>query len=140
MAAQHIANGMYGLILVEPEGGLPPVDLEFYVMQGEVYTEQEYGTQGKLTESFDRLMSERPENYVFNGAVSALTGDNALTAKVGETVRIYFGVGGPNKTSSFHVIGEMFDKVYQLASLTTEPLTDVQTISVPTGGGRQLST
>lgn len=134
MAAQHIANGMYGLILVEPEGGLPPADREFYVMQGEVYTEQEYGTQGKLTESFDRLMNERPEYYVFNGAVNALTGDNALTAKVGETVRIYFGVGGPNKTSSFHVIGEIFDKVYQLASLTTEPLTDVQTITVPPGG------
>lgn len=104
-------------------------------MQGEVYTEQEYGTHGKLTESFDRLMNERPEYYVFNGAVNALTGDNALTAKVGETVRIYFGVGGPNKTSSFHVIGEIFDKVYQLASLTTEPLTDVQTITVPPGGG-----
>ena len=134
MAAHHIANGMYGLILVEPEGGLPPVDREFYVMQGEVYTAQAYGTKGKLTESLDRLMDETPEYYVFNGAANALTGDNALTAKVGETVRIYFGVGGPNKTSSFHVIGEIFDKVYQLASLTTEPLTDVQTITVPPGG------
>lgn len=134
MAAHHIANGMYGLILVEPEGGLPPVDREFYVMQGEIYTEQAYGTTGKLTESLDRLMDETPEYYVFNGAANALTGDNALTAKVGETVRIYFGVGGPNKTSSFHVIGEIFDKVYQLASLTTEPLTDVQTITVPPGG------
>ena len=134
LAAHHIANGMYGLILVEPEGGLPPVDREFYVMQGEVYTEQAYGTKGKLTESIDRLMDETPEYYVFNGAANALTGDDALTAKVGETVRIYFGVGGPNKTSSFHVIGEIFDKVYQLASLTTEPLTDVQTITVPPGG------
>ena len=134
LAAQHIANGMYGLILVEPEGGLPPVDREFYVMQGEVYTAQPYGAKGKLTESLDRLMDERPEYYVFNGAANALTGDNALTARVGETVRIYFGVGGPNKTSSFHVIGEIFDKAYQLASLTTEPLTDVQTISVPPGG------
>ncbi len=134
LAAQHIANGMYGLILVEPEGGLPPVDREFYVMQGEVYTAQPYGAKGMLTESLDRLMDERPEYYVFNGAANALTGDNALTARVGETVRIYFGVGGPNKTSSFHVIGEIFDKAYQLASLTTEPLTDVQTISVPPGG------
>jgi nitrite reductase (NO-forming) len=134
MAAQHIANGMYGMILVEPEGGLPEVDREFYVMQGEVYTEQAFGTKGELTESYDKLMAEAPEYYVFNGAANALTGDNALKAEVGETIRIYFGVGGPNKTSSFHVIGEIFDKVYSLASLTSEPLKDVQTITVPPGG------
>lgn len=134
MAAQHIANGMYGLILVEPEGGLPPVDHEFYVMQGELYTEQAFGQQGELTESHEKLMNELPEYYVFNGAANALAGDNALHAKVGETVRIYFGVGGPNKTSSFHVIGEIFENVYNLASLTAPPLTDVQTITVPPGG------
>ena len=117
MAAQHIANGMYGLILVEPEGGLPKVDHEFYVMQGEIYTEQKFGTKGELTESYDKLLNEMPEYYVFNGAANALAGDNALHAKVGETVRIYFGVGGPNKTSSFHVIGEIFDNAYNLASL-----------------------
>lgn len=133
-AAQHVANGMYGLILVEPEGGLPPVDNEFYVMQGELYTEETFGTSGQLTESYDKLMNEQPEYYVFNGAAEALTGDNALKANVGETVRIYFGVGGPNKTSSFHVIGEIFDKVYNLGSLTGEPLPDVQTVSVPPGG------
>jgi|SRR5690554_3164352 nitrite reductase (NO-forming) len=133
-AAQHIANGMYGLILVEPEGGLPPVDREFYVMQGELYTHEGYGSRGHLTEDFDKLMNEMPEYYVFNGADMALTGDNALRAEVGETIRIYFGVGGPNKTSSFHVIGEIFDKVYNLGSLTGDPLPDVQTISVPPGG------
>jgi nitrite reductase (NO-forming) len=134
MAAQHIANGMYGMILVEPEGGLPEVDHEFYVMQGEIYTEEAYGSAGLLTESYDKLMDEQPEYYVFNGADSALTGDNALKVNVGETARIYFGVGGPNKTSSFHVIGEIFDRVYNLGSLTSEPLTNVQTISVPPGG------
>jgi nitrite reductase (NO-forming) len=134
MAAQHIANGMYGLILVEPEGGLPKVDHEFYVMQGELYTEQAFGTKGELTESYDKLMNEQPEYYVFNGAANALAGDNALHAKVGETVRIYFGVGGPNKTSSFHVIGEIFDSAYNLASLTSAPLSNVQTITVPPGG------
>jgi nitrite reductase (NO-forming) len=133
-AAQHIANGMYGLILVEPEGGLPPVDHEFYVMQGEIYTNEAFGAKGELTESYDKLLNEMPEYYVFNGAANALAEDNALKAKVGETVRIYFGVGGPNKTSSFHVIGEIFDHVYELASLTAEPLTDVQTITVPPGG------
>jgi nitrite reductase (NO-forming) len=133
-AAQHIANGMYGLILVEPEGGLPPVDHEYYVMQGEIYTAEAFGTQGEATEDYDALLAEQPEYYVFNGAANALTGDNALHAKVGETVRIYFGVGGPNKTSSFHVIGEIFDHVYELASITAPPLTDVQTITVPPGG------
>jgi nitrite reductase (NO-forming) len=134
MAAQHIANGMYGLILVEPEGSLPKVDHEFYVMQGEIYTEQAFGTAGELTESYQKLLDEMPEYYVFNGAANALAGDNALHAKVGETVRIYFGVGGPNKTSSFHVIGEIFDHAYNLASLTAEPLTNVQTVTVPPGG------
>jgi nitrite reductase (NO-forming) len=134
MAAQHIANGMYGLILVEPEGGLPEVDREYYVMQGEIYTEEAFGAKGELTESHEKLMNEMPEYYVFNGAANALAGDNALKAEVGETVRIYFGVGGPNKTSSFHVIGEIFDNAYNLASLTTEPLKDVQTITVPPGG------
>ena len=133
-AAQHIANGMYGLILVEPLGGLPPVDHEYYVMQGEIYTAEAFGTTGELTESFEALLNEQPEYYVFNGAANALTGDNALHAKVGETVRIYFGVGGPNKTSSFHVIGEIFDHAYNLASLTAPPLSNVQTITVPPGG------
>ena len=134
MAAQHIANGMYGMILVEPEGGLPKVDHEFYVMQGEIYTEQKIGAKGLLTESYDKLMDERPEYFVFNGAAAALAVEKPLKAKVGETVRIYFGVGGPNFTSSFHVIGEIFDKVYSMGSLTTKPVTDVQTVTVPPGG------
>jgi nitrite reductase (NO-forming) len=134
MAAQHIANGMYGLILVEPESGLPKVDHEYYVMQGEIYTEQKFGTKGLVTESHDKLLDERPEYFLFNGAVGALVKDKPLKAKVGETVRIYFGVGGPNYTSSFHVIGEIFDRVYNLGSLTSKPLNDVQTVTVPPGG------
>ncbi|MDO1559533.1 copper-containing nitrite reductase [Brevundimonas sp. 2R-24] len=134
MVAQHIANGMYGLILVEPEGGLPPVDHEFYVMQGEIYTEQPQGTPGLLTESIDNLLNEQPTYYVMNGAFKALTGPNALQVRVGETARIYFGVGGPNKTSSFHVIGEIFDHVYNMGSLTSATVDDVQTVSVPPGG------
>ena len=133
MAAQHISNGMYGMILVEPEGGLPKVDHEFYVMQGEIYTEQKLGTKGELTESYDKLLGERPEYFVFNGASMALA-KAPLKAKVGETVRIFFGVGGPNYTSSFHVIGEMFDRVYSMGSLTSQPVRDVQTVTVPPGG------
>ena len=137
MVAQHIANGMYGLILVEPEGGLSKADREYYVMQGEIYTEQAHGTGGLLTESIDKLLAEQPEYYVFNGAADALA-KAPLTAKTGETVRIYFGVGGPNKTSSFHVIGEIFDRAYPLASLTSPPMTDVQTITVPPGGAAMV--
>lgn len=132
--AQHISAGMYGLILVEPEGGLPKVDREFYVMQGELYTEETIGTQGDLTESWDKLLNEQPEFFVFNGAVGALANQKPLKAKVGETVRIYFGVGGPNATSSFHVIGEIFDKAYSFGDLTSAPLTNVQTLTVPPGG------
>lgn len=138
MVAQHIANGMYGLILVEPEGGLPPVDREFYVMQGEIYTAEAFGSTGHLTENIDALLDEDPEYLVFNGAADGLTAKKPLTANVGETVRIFFGVGGPNFTSSFHVIGEIFDRVYEQASLTSDPLTDVQTTTVPPGGATMV--
>ncbi|MES1951130.1 nitrite reductase [Salinisphaera sp. S4-8] len=134
MVAHHIANGMYGMILVEPEGGLPPVDHEFYVMQGEIYTTQRYGQHGEQSFDVRKLLDEKPEYYVFNGAVGALTDKHPLTAKVGETVRIYFGVGGPNATSSFHVIGEMFDKAYAWGGTTSAPAEHIQTISVPPGG------
>jgi nitrite reductase (NO-forming) len=133
--AQHIASGMYGMILVEPEGGLPKVDREFYVMQGEIYTEEAFGTPGEATLSPEKTLHERPEYVVFNGAVGALTADGKpLKAKVGETVRLYFGVGGPNLTSSFHVIGEIFDKVYPMGSATTKVVNDVQTVTVAPGG------
>jgi len=131
--AQHIANGMYGMILVEPEGGLPPVNREFYVMQGELYTIEPIGTQGELTEDYEALIEERPSHYVFNGKVGGLVEDKPLEAKVGETVRLYFGVGGPNKTSSFHVIGEIFDRIYDLGGVRAETL-DVQTVTVAPGG------
>jgi nitrite reductase (NO-forming) len=134
MVAQHIANGMYGMILVEPEGGLPKVDREFYVMQGELYTEQAIGTKGEAVESIDKLVNERPEYFLFNGAVGALSKDNALKANTGETIRLFFGVGGPNFTSSFHVIGEIFDKVYPMGSATSRVVNDVQTVTVPPGG------
>ncbi len=132
--AQHIANGMYGMILVEPEGGLPPVDREFYVMQGEIYTEEPYGTAGELTESYEKLLVEQPEYYVFNGSVDGLKTQTPLKARTGETVRLFFGVGGPNKASSFHMIGEIFDRVYGLGSVTVTPSPDVQTVTVPPGG------
>jgi nitrite reductase (NO-forming) len=128
----HIANGMYGLILVEPKDGLPKTDREFYVMQGEVYTTGRHGEPG--LQNFDpaKAEDERPAYVVFNGAVGSLVGDKALQAKVGEKVRIYFGVGGPNVTSSFHVIGEIFDSVYLEGGATAQH--HVQTTMVPAGG------
>lgn len=129
----HIANGMYGLILVDPKDGLPPVDREYYVMQGEVYTSGRYGEPG--LQNFDPMKAEdeRPSYVIMNGAVGALVGDKALQAKVGENVRIYFGVGGPNLTSSFHVIGEIFDTVYLEGGMLPAQH-HVQTTLVPSGG------
>lgn len=138
MVAQHITNGMYGMVLVEPEEGLSKVDREFYVMQGELYTAQKHGSLGLQEFSLEKLLDENPEHLMFNGTMNALTDKHKLKAEVGETVRIFFGVGGPNLTSSFHVIGEVFDRVYNQGSLTSPPLTDVQTTTVAPGGATMV--
>ncbi|QDW67816.1 nitrite reductase, copper-containing [Luteimonas granuli] len=138
MIAHHISNGMYGMILVEPEGGLPKVDKEYYVMQGELYTAQKHGSRGLQEFSVDKLLDEKPEHLMFNGSMDALTKTFDMTANVGEEVRIFFGVGGPNLISSFHLIGEVFDRVYDLASFTSPPLKDVQTTLVPPGGATMV--
>jgi nitrite reductase (NO-forming) len=131
--AHHISAGMYGLILVEPPQGLPKVDREYYVMQGDLYTSHAFGTKGHHEYNADRAADELPTYYTFNGAVGALTKEYKLAAKVGETVRVYFGVGGPNKVSSFHAIGEIFDKVYSEGSVSTVNR-NVQTTLVAPGG------
>jgi nitrite reductase (NO-forming) len=133
MVAEHIANGMYGLILVEPAGGLPHADREYYVMQGELYTDSPFGKAGSQAFSSAKLMREAPEYYVFNGAVDALTKARTLRADVGQAVRIFFGDAGPNKASSLHVVGEIFTRDYVLGSLTSPPLLNVQTAAVPPG-------
>jgi nitrite reductase (NO-forming) len=138
MVANHISNGMYGLILVEPPEGLSKVDHEFYVMQGEFYTDRPYGQRGHDEFSVEKLLAERPEYFVFNGAVGALTTEYPMKAKVGETVRIFFGVGGPNATSSFHVIGEIFDRVYNQAAMGSPISTNVQTTTVAPGGAAMV--
>lgn len=128
----HIANGMYGLILVEPAGGLPKVDREYYVVQGDFYTKGENGEKGLQPFDMAKAVKEQPDYVVFNGRTGSLTGDNAITAKVGETVRLYIGNGGPNLVSSFHVIGEIFDNVYIEGGTSINH--DVQTTLVPAGG------
>jgi nitrite reductase (NO-forming) len=131
--AHHISAGMYGLILVEPKAGLPKVDKEFYVMQGDLYTTHPFGTKGHQQYDPERAADELPTYYTFNGSVGALTREHKISVKVGETARVFFGVGGPNKVSSFHLIGEIFDKVYSEGS-TSAVKQNVQTTLVPAGG------
>lgn len=129
----HIANGMYGVILVEPEKGLPNVDHEYYVMQSEFYTKGAFGDEGLQQYSPEKGAAENPTYVVFNGSVGSLQGPNALKANVGDKIRIYYGNIGPNLVSSFHVIGTIFDQVFQEGSLT-HPAQNVQTTVVPAGG------
>ncbi|HZP96698.1 MAG TPA: copper-containing nitrite reductase [Candidatus Limnocylindria bacterium] len=130
---QHIANGMYGMIVVEPEAGLPKVDREFYVMQAELYTSARLGVAGHHDFDAIKMDNEEPDYVVFNGKVGSLTGDSAMKANVGETVRIFFGVGG-FLSSNLHLIGEIFDKVYPEAAFGSPPNQNVQTTVVPAGG------
>jgi nitrite reductase (NO-forming) len=128
----HVANGMYGLILVEPPGGMPKVDREYYVMQGDFYTTGKYREKGLQGFDMQKAIDENATYVLFNGKEGALTGDNALQAKVGETVRLYVGDGGPNLVSSFHVIGEIFDKVWFEGGSRFQE--NVQTTLIPAGG------
>src|SRR5579871_116781 len=131
--AMHVGNGMYGLIYVQPRKPLPVVTHEYYVMQGDFYTKGGNGEQGLQPFSMEKALAEKPEYVVFNGAVGSLTGANALQAKVGDTIRLFVGNGGPNLTSSFHVIGEIFDTVWPEGN-TSAPTHNVQTTMIPAGG------
>ncbi len=128
----HIGNGMYGLILVEPRVGLPPVDREYYVMQSEFYTKGKYGDLGLQPFDMEKALREQPDYVVFNGAVGSLIDTNALKTNIGETVRLFVGNGGPNLVSSFHVIGEIFDNAYVEGGKTANH--NVQTTMIPAGG------
>ncbi|MBS3163940.1 nitrite reductase, copper-containing [Candidatus Woesearchaeota archaeon] len=130
--ATHMAHGQYGLILIEPEGGLPPVDREFYVMQGEIYTRGDIGDKGLQAFDTRRMLDELPTYVVFNGRVGSLQGK--MEARVGERVRIFLGNGGVGKVSSFHVIGEIFDEVYPEGAMGSETHRNVQSTIIPAGG------
>ncbi len=136
--AEHISNGMYGIIVVEPAGGLAAVDKEFYVCQGDIYTANATGAAGMQQHDAAKMLAEQPTYVVFNGSAGAIAGDRALKASVGDRVRIFFGVGGPNLTSAFHVIGEIFDTVAPLGSLVSEPQRDVQTVTVSPGSATMV--
>ncbi|MCH8619740.1 copper-containing nitrite reductase [Undibacterium sp. TS12] len=128
----HVANGMYGLILVEPPQGLPAVDREYYVMQGDFYTTGKYREKGYQPFDMEKAIDEKPTYVLFNGAEGAMTGDKALTAKTNEKIRLFVGNGGPNLVSSFHVIGAIFDKVRFEGGSNVQ--TNVQTTLIPAGG------
>ncbi len=128
----HVANGMYGLILVEPPEGLSKVDHEYYVMQGDFYTTGKYREKGQQPFDMEKAIDERPTYVLFNGAEGSLTGDRAITAKTNETVRLFVGNGGPNLVSSFHVIGAIFDKVRYEGGSNVQK--NVQTTLIPAGG------
>ncbi len=132
----HVANGMYGMILVEPPEGLPEVDHEYYVMQGDFYTTGKYREKGLQPFDMEKAIDERPTYVLFNGSEGSLTGDKALKAKVGDNVRLFIGNGGPNLVSSFHVIGEIFDKVWYEGG--THFQENVQTTLIPAGGAAMM--
>lgn len=130
--ANHMTHGMYGLILVEPEEGLPAVDHEYYVMQGEFYAAGGMGRKGIQLFDAEAMLAGQPTYIVFNGKVNGL--GESMQMNVGETARMYVGNGGVNLISSFHVIGEIFDRVFPEAAITSAPHTDIQTTLVPAGG------
>ena len=131
--SMHISDGMYGMLLVEPPGGLPKVAREFYVVQSEFYTQEPKGSVGEVHYSADSMLAERPSYYVFNGRVGSLVGPTSLHATVGQTIRMFVGVGS-FEPSNFHVIGNVFDNVYEEGALGNLPLHNVQTTVVPAGG------
>lgn len=131
----HISSGMYGLILVEPEEGLPAVDHEFYFGQNEIYVQNPVDKNTPCTFDYDNLLKETPKYVVLNGAFNAITRQNygALQVKKGETARIYLVNGGPNLISSFHPIGNIWKKAWMQGSLVNEPMQKMQTFQVNPG-------
>ena len=131
----HISSGMYGMIFVEPEEGLPKVDHEFYFGQNEVYTQQTAGTQGLLEFNHQYMQDERPSYVTLNGEKNAITAERHGPVKVkkGETARVFLVNGGPNLTSSFHPIGNVWTKAWREGAIASNPERFVQTCAVPPG-------
>lgn len=129
----HIANGMFGMILVQPAGGMTPVDHEFYIMENELYLQWPLHTVGAQAFNGTALLDNEPTYVVFNGMFDGMTGAHALHVNVNDSVRIFFGEAGPNDFSAFHMIGSMFDRTYLYGDLTDPPAANLQTVPVPPG-------
>jgi nitrite reductase (NO-forming) len=132
---EHISRGMFGMILVEPHDGLPKVDREFYLGQHEIYTKQPFGSSGMLDFSYDGMLGEAPSYVLFNAAVNGYTSGRfgSLQANVGETIRVFMVCGGPNLTSSFHPIGNVWSRCWPQGALANPPIKYVQTQPVAPG-------
>ena len=134
---ERISNGMYGMIFVQPKN-YSRVDKEFYIMQGEVYTNgaEKFASYGRsVLAKFDikNALAEKPSFVFFNGLYARHTiKKEHLVARVGDVVRMYVGNAGPNLISSFHIMGEIFDKVYIEGGAAINK--NVQTTLVPPGG------
>lgn len=132
---EHIAHGMYGMFIVDPEEPLPPVAHEWAIMQSEWYVTAP-DANGMTTFDRERLAAEEPRYVTFNGLTTALMNENELSMRVGERARIYFVNEGLNLISSFHPIGSHWDVVYPEGA--THPANIVirgsQTTLVPAGG------
>lgn len=129
----HNSHGQYGLILVEPKEGMPKVDREFYIVQGELYTKGVIGKQGLTIFDGDALLDEEPNYITFNGRIEQ-DGKPRMSMKVGETARSYVGNGGVGLISSFHPIGEIFDTVYPEGGIGGSVFKNIQTTAVLPGG------
>lgn len=131
----HISAGMFGTILVEPKGGLPEVDHEFYVGQHDVYTDKNTGEEGHHSFNYEAMKNEEPTYVLMNGEKYALTPDNygAMSVDKGDTARVFFVNGGPNHLSSFHAIGNVWETLYPKGSIESPPEKYVETTPVPPG-------
>ena len=132
-SVEHVANGMYGMILVEPVGGLKPVEKEFQVVQSEFYM-KDGKKNDTLVYSNQKVLDADASYVVHNGHMTALV-KIPLRSKVGETDRFFFGNAGIIFESSWHVIGEMLDRVWPGGANANKPapLEGVQSTLVPPG-------
>ncbi|MGN8217904.1 copper-containing nitrite reductase [Halococcus morrhuae DSM 1307] len=132
---QHISTGMFGMVLVEPKAGMPPVDREFYLGQHEVYTDKAVGEQGHHGFDADAMLNEAPTYVLFNGEKYPFTPDRygTMSAETGETVRVFLVTGGPNVSSNFHPIGNVWTRAWRDGALASQPERYVQTMKVPPG-------
>jgi nitrite reductase (NO-forming) len=129
----HIANGMYGAIVVQPKEGLPPVDNEYVLVASEWYLNGD-GIAAPASLDMAKARSMSPDWTTFNGYANQYV-THPLTAKPGETTRFYVVAAGPTLDTNFHVVGGMLDRAWVNADLTSPPQIAVQTVVVPAGGG-----
>jgi nitrite reductase (NO-forming) len=130
--AMHIANGMYGALVVDPARPRPPAR-EYVLVQSEFYLSPKPGQGGAHTLDWERLLGLGPDHVVFNGRANQYA-SHPIEVKPHELLRLYVVNAGPNRTSAFHVVGGIFERVYEDGTSAT-PLTGVQTVNVPVGGG-----